>query len=146
MLSGSFSRRGLIMEPLRAPPELAGAGADLWTRVLVDVPEAFELTERELEILRLACRQVDAVAELEAAVERDGTTVKGSTGQIRVHPAVGEARQAALAAGRLLGMLAIPDDEGEVLTPAQKRAQWAARNRWGVDSRARKGARDGSAA
>ena len=41
-----------------------------------------------------------------------------------------ESRQGRIAFEKLLGSLALPGDEGETMTPAQKRAQAAASSRW----------------
>ena len=114
-----------------APKGLGDAGRDLHERIWADLGEDMELSERESAVLRLACVQVDRAADLEAQVDADGLMVAGSTKQPRVHPAVGEARQAALAAGRLLAMLALPDgDDAVPRTAAQVRASRAADARW----------------
>lgn len=125
------------MSERAVPASLGPAGRDLHARIWRDLGDAFELSERESEVLRLACVQVDRAAQLESLVEQDGVTAVGSRGQVRVHPAIAEARAAALAAGRLLGLLALPDgDEGVPRTAAQVRAARAASTRW-------KGARRG---
>jgi hypothetical protein len=68
---------------------------------------------------------------LRDSVDAEGTMVKGSTGQVRVHPALGELRQHRLPLGRLLAQLALPDvDETTLKTPTQARASWAAQTRW----------------
>jgi len=68
---------------------------------------------------------------LRAAVDADGTTVAGSTGQPRVHPALGDLRQHRLALGRLLAQLSLPDDVDEhLLSPVQARGRKAAQSRW----------------
>jgi P27 family predicted phage terminase small subunit len=124
----------------RPPKNLGTAGRDLHRRIWADLGDEMELSERERTILALACTQVDRGAELEAAVDRDGLMVAGSTRQLRVNPAVGEARQAALAAGRLLSMLALPDGEDDVpRTAAQVRAKHASAARWGHRQRGRRG-------
>jgi P27 family predicted phage terminase small subunit len=115
----------------RAPATLGPAGRELHRRIWRDLGEDMELSERERAVLALACVQVDRAAELDAQVDADGLMVAGSTKQLRVHPAVGEARQAALAAGRLLSMLALPDGEDAIpRTGAQIRAARAADARW----------------
>ena len=55
---------------------------------------------------------------LTVEIKRDGTTVLGSTGQPRAHPAGAERRSNALAIGRLLGQLGI-DENGEALLAPQ---------------------------
>jgi hypothetical protein len=102
------------------------------------LPADWELSEREQGLLKLACSQVDRAAELDAAVDAAGLMTRGSAGQVRVHPGVAEARQCALAAGRLLGMLSLPDGADAVpMTIAQTRARRAAEARYGRRVRAR---------
>jgi hypothetical protein len=50
----------------------------LWRSVIADVPTDWELDGRNLAVLEAACRQADDVAELEAAVSRDGVVVEGA--------------------------------------------------------------------
>jgi hypothetical protein len=93
--------------------------------------KAFELSEVETELLRECCRLLDECESLRDSVDTEGTTVKGSTGQVRVHPALGELRQHRLALGKLLAQLALPDvDETTLRTPTQARASRAAQTRW----------------
>lgn len=126
------------------PDTLGAAGRDLHSRIWGDLDD-MELSERESALLALACVQVDRSAELEARVDADGIMVAGSTGQLRVHPGVGEARQAALAAGRLLAMLQLPDGEDAVpRSVASARAAHAANARWAGRSKS-KGARGAAA-
>jgi hypothetical protein len=74
---------------------------------------------------------LDECESLRTSVDQNGTTVKGSTGQVRVHPALGELRQHRLALGRLLAQLDLPDPEDAALrTPAQVRATKAAQTCW----------------
>ncbi len=65
------------------------------------------------------------------SVDKEGTTVLGSTGQVRVHPALGELRQHRLAPGRLLAQLGLPDaDDASLKSPSHTRASKAAQTRW----------------
>jgi hypothetical protein len=85
----------------------------------------------EFELLRESCRLLDEWELLRLAVDSDGTTVQGSTGQPRVHPALGELRQHRLALGRLLAQLDLPEPDGERLSsPTQVRSRKAAQARW----------------
>ena len=112
----------------RAPSDLASRGRAFWRTTV----GSFELSEVEFELLRECCRLLDECESLRTSVDTEGTTVKGSTGQPRVHPALGELRQHRLALGKLLAQLALPDDLGEQLpTPVQARARRAAESRWG---------------
>ena len=92
----------------------------------------FQLTDVETELLAEVCRTLDEIDLLEAALKADGVTVAGSTGQVRVHPAVAEIRSHRLALSRMMAQLDLPDAEGETL-PAGKqvRGRAAARARWG---------------
>lgn len=109
------------------PKNLGPRGRSFWRRTL----DTFDLSEVELELLRECCRLLDECESLRQSVDQVGTTVKGSTGQIRVHPALGELRQHRLALGRLLAQIALPDvDDSTLRTPVQARAARAAESRW----------------
>src|SRR4051794_9342986 len=113
------------------PPKGLGAvGKALWKSVLEDLPDGWDLDHRELQILSLAARQADDLERLEKAIKKDGTMTVGSTGQPILHPAIPEARQARQSIGRLLGALALPDEDEEPATAASHRARAAARTRW----------------
>lgn len=110
-----------------APRDLSRRGADFWRQTVKD----FELSDVELLLLRECCRLLDECETLREAVTNDGVTVAGSTGQLRVHPALGELRQHRLALGRLLAQMALPDvDEDTLRSPTQARARKAAQTRW----------------
>ena len=108
------------------PDGLDTAGTALWSALVAD----YSFDPHELAVLGVACRQADDVAALEAVIRSDGYTVAGSAGQPRLNGAVSEVRQGRLALGKLLGALALPDDDGKPLTRAQRQAQHAARVRW----------------
>ncbi len=110
-----------------APRDLSVRGRAFWRSTL----GAFQLSEVELELLKECCRLLDECESLREAVTKDGTTVAGSTGQPRVHPALAELRQHRLALGRLLSQLALPDVDGGVLaTPRTAAARTASQARW----------------
>jgi len=111
-----------------APPkDLATRGRAFWRQTLA----VFELSEVEMQLLRECCRLLDECESLREAVDREGTTVAGSPGQVRVHPALSELRQHRLALGRLLAQMALPDVGDTTLkTPTQARASKAAQARW----------------
>ena len=121
------------------PKDFGTRGRGFWRRTLA----TFDLSEVELELLRECCRLLDECESLRTSVDQEGTTVLGSTGQVRVHPALGELRQHRLALGRLLAQLALPDvDESALRTPGQIRATRAAQARWRAHND-RKGATHG---
>ena len=114
----------------RAPAGLKAAGRGVWRRIHEDLGAGWVLTNRELVVLEAAARQADTNAALEAAIKEAGVVVIGSRGQPRMSQAVTELRQGRLALERLLGSLALPDEDGDTMTSAQRRAQAAASSRW----------------
>lgn len=110
----------------RAPRGLNAAGKALWR----EFTARYTLDEREMTALLLACRQADDIGRLERLLSSEPDMVKGVAGQPVVHPAFAELRQARAALDRLLARIALPDEEGRPMTPAQQRAQKAARARW----------------
>ena len=115
---------------MTAPDGLGERGRSLWESIAFGLPADWEFTEREVEILGLACRQADDLALLEAEIDKLGVTTMGSQGQVVIAPMIPEARQARLAISRLLGSIELPDDEDEPRSAAALRAQRAARSRW----------------
>lgn len=113
-------------------------------RFAAAVRDEYELGTDEEELVTEAARTLDLIDRLEAVVAADGPMSKGSTGQVVVHPAVAEARQARVVLVRLLGSLglALAEDPGLGRpTPAQQRGRVAASARWGREStRARRAA------
>lgn len=114
----------------KPPQGLGNTGRALWWQVLRALPAGWQFDEREEATLALAARQRDDLAKLETVIKRDGVMSVGSTGQPTCHPAVGEARQARLAIGRLLGALHLPDSDEKPATTASQRGQRAANARW----------------
>lgn len=115
-------------QPL-TPKGMGARGRGFWRAAVAE----FELSGPEVELLVEVCRLLDEVEALRAAVARDGMVVAGSTGQPRVHPALGEMRQHRLALGKLLAQLALPDADGESLpSPVQARGRRGAAARWGA--------------
>lgn len=100
--------------------------------ILGDLDAGWELDSRELHLLGRACRCADELADLEAAIDRDGVTVVGSRGQTVIHPGITEARQLRLAQARLLSLIELVDPKAAArsATPAQARARRAAEARW----------------
>src|SRR4051794_27718660 len=126
---------------VKPPRGLGASGRALWRTVIADVPGDWQLDARDLAVLEAACRQADDVAELEAAVSRDGVMLEGAAGQRRLNGAVTELRQGRLALGRLLGQVDLPDEERRPVTEASRRAQRAANTRWAARAARRLAAR-----
>ncbi len=111
-----------------APSGLGARGRAFWRHAVA----GYDLSETERELLAECCRLLDECEALRAAVDADGATVPGSSGQPRVHPALGELRQHRLALGKLLAQLALPDvDESTLSSPVQVRGRRGAAARWG---------------
>lgn len=88
----------------RTPAGLTPAAA----RVFAATVKAFEMPDaHSLAVLESACRSLSRAEQLDALVDAEGMTTRGSRGQTVLHPAIAEARQCRLAAGRLLGSLGL---------------------------------------
>jgi hypothetical protein len=93
----------------------------------------YELTDSELELLAESCRGLDTLDALHNAVAVEGTTVAGSTGATRLHPAIAEIRSTGLAVARLLAQLGLPDEAGAVMPGGLTvRSRKANATRWGT--------------
>ncbi|WP_127501951.1 P27 family phage terminase small subunit [Actinoplanes solisilvae] len=113
-----------------APPDLGERGREFWDRVIV----TWELTVAEVELLAEACRCLDELDALRRLVADDGVRVTGSTGQMRVHPALAQSRATRQLFGRLLAQLELPDEDGSSIPSlVQARARKAAHARWAAD-------------
>jgi hypothetical protein len=64
-----------------------------------------------LALLEQACAAADGVAALESLVASDGIVTPGSRGQVVIHPAVPELRQARAALAKLLLQLGVSDEQ-----------------------------------
>ena len=78
-----------------------GRGGRLWFSVL----DRYVLREDKMEVLTEACRLLDLVDALNAAVTADGPVVGGKS-----HPALVELRQVLHELRRSLAALALPDE------------------------------------
>jgi P27 family predicted phage terminase small subunit len=90
----------------------------------------FELDAAETKVFHEACRAIDELDELRAAIRRDGVTASGSKGQPVAHPALAVASSHRALLARLLSQLALPFDDGSLVTPSNARAKKAAGSRW----------------
>ncbi|WP_433331846.1 hypothetical protein [Spirillospora sp. CA-294931] len=106
--------------PVPALERLGTRGAGLWNSV---TEWAEELRPDELEILSAACRTADHIAAMEAALEGEGLTVRGSQGQPVIHPLVSELRFYRAALATHLRALRVPDaeDDADVLPMTVRR-------------------------
>lgn len=107
-----------------APPGLKKRGRRLWKQVLA----AYELRLDERILLESACKTVDLLDDLEAAMASQPLITKGSMGQERENPLLSEARQQRAQLNRTLAQLKLPDEKGAAVN--QQRA--AGHARWAV--------------
>jgi hypothetical protein len=105
------------------------------TRLPWPSANSYELRADELFLLENACKVADTVAQLEAAMQEEPLTVKGSMNQLREHPLLSEARLQRALLARLLGQLKLPD-EGSLASSGystrSEMASHAAKVRWRV--------------
>jgi hypothetical protein len=112
------------------PADLKPAGKRLWKAITGDVQEGWSLDAKDYTAITEAARIADQLAALEKDVKRDGHTVLGSTGQPRVHPAIGEMRQLRETQHRLLRTVELEAPNADA-SARSRFASEAARARWG---------------
>lgn len=88
-----------------APKGLSVGGKRCWKQVT----SAYDLRPDERILLENACRTVDRIAELDAAMVGQPLISKGSMGQEREHPLLSEARQQRTLLRQLFAQLKLPD-------------------------------------
>jgi hypothetical protein len=96
----------------RAPVGAGPSGRRLWRAVTAE----FDLDEHERALLLALVRQVDRLDQLERLIVAEGLTVTGH-GSVKIHPAVVEARQTAIAVARISAALRLPagDEDGQAV-------------------------------
>jgi phage terminase small subunit len=116
-----------------APARLGVSGAAFWRQVV----DLYVLSDAELRLLEQVCSTLDDLDDLAAVVAAEGRMAVGAKGQPVVHPAVQEARQQRVVLGRLLGQLALPDADGDVVrSPQQVRSMLGGQAKWRTQRRA----------
>lgn len=109
-------------------PAYGPAGRELVSRIVAQLDEqGCEPDARDEVLLDQAARLADRMVALRGLVERDGERSVSDSGIVRLHPAIPEHRQHAVALAKVLAAVRIPDDTGEVKDPAKVRA---ADTRW----------------
>jgi len=96
------------MASLKPPAELGKPGRGLWAKVTRSL--SFE-DPRELIALRQSCLLEDDLVRLRAALTDSALVVKGSTGQPVENPLLGAIRSAVALQAKLLGSIAVPEQE-----------------------------------
>lgn len=113
-------------QPPEPPEGLGERGSSFWRELFADI----DWDMKETVLLAEACRTLDQIDALAAAIDTDGLTVSGSMGQTVIHPAVAELRQHQAAFARLISAVNFPDDEANADRFNHKRAKAAAAARW----------------
>ncbi|MGW8815510.1 hypothetical protein [Gordonia terrae] len=85
------------------PKGFGSAGRKLWRTVLDEYELDYE--PHKIEILAHACRVSDTIAALERATAREPLTVRGSAGQLVIHPLISEVRAQRSLLAQLLARL-----------------------------------------
>ncbi len=103
----------------KAPEGAGPAGKRLWRQTMT----RFELEEHETVLLTAMVRQTDRLTELEALIAAEGLTVEGH-GTTKMHPAVIEARNTAIAVARIAAALRLPagEEQDDDLSQPQRRS------------------------
>ncbi|WUC42286.1 hypothetical protein OG692_10405 [Streptomyces cellulosae] len=108
------------MDAQPAPEGLLERGLRLWN----DTLDGMDADPDELVLLEEACRLVDEIDQMVAALGESGPVVKGSRNQPAANPLIREIRGHRLTLTRVLRQLgaARPGDEepGERLTPSER--------------------------
>lgn len=110
----------------RAPEGLGAAGRAFWR----PATGVYELSPTEFVLLARACRTVDLLDAIDAALADDGVTVEGSVGQVCAHPLLASKALQEATLDTLIRAMALPlpdQAEGQRRSPA---AMEAAQQRW----------------
>ena len=102
-----------VMAAPKAPVGLGSHGKAQWS----SIAGSYKLRADEFTVLEDVCRTSDMIAALSKAWVDDDSpmTAKGSTGQLVIHPLIGELRVQRAARAALLRQLKLPDaDEAPV--------------------------------
>ena len=111
------------------PQSLDQAGKTLWR----SVTGAYELNPAEVELLRQACRVVDNIARIDAALADSEVIVEGYNGQPRAHPLLQASADQRRVLDGLIRSMCLPmptETEGRRRSPAavaNAQARWRAR-------------------
>lgn len=123
-------------KPPSGPTWMTERARAFWT----DALDKYELTGPEEVLLLEACRTIDRLEALHAAILADGVVVTGSKGQEVVNGALTESRGQAVVLHRLLAALKLPDGEVDGARTTAARAGGQARWRDEVtEARLRRG-------
>lgn len=115
------------MAARKAPAGLGPAGRALWS----GVTSKYELRVDELSVLEQAAGECDLIAELKTGLVGEPQLVKGSQGQMVIHPVIAELRQHRATYAALLRQLKLPEANPEQAAGDRSSAARSAANaRW----------------
>lgn len=114
---------------MATPDTLGESGRAVWAAIT----SKYDLRADELLTLENACAATDMIAELESDWSAEGRpkTARGSTGQLTIHPLIGEIRAQRADRDRCWRQLKLPDDAVEGATNQNRAAgqsRWAAQH------------------
>lgn len=111
----------------KPPPDLKAAGKRLWASITT----TYELRPDESALLAAACRTVDELLHLEAALRDAPPLVAGSKGQQVAHPLLSEVRAHRATLAKLVAQLGIQDSDAATVGKAKSdMGRKLARLRW----------------
>ena len=87
-------------------------------RLADDLPDGFEWSAADLEMLEQGEGLLSTIAELEKLIAEQGVTIVGASGQPRLNAAVAELRQARAQVARIVGLLAVSTERAS--SPASR--------------------------
>jgi hypothetical protein len=112
---------------VEAPDHLGTAGKALWN----GIAGSYQLRADEIRVLEDAAAEADLIDDLRASFVGEPKLVKGSQGQLVIHPIVAELRQHRATLKALLGSLKLPDANPEAAAADRSTAARSAANaRW----------------
>lgn len=108
---------------------LGREGKRLWRLIWSEAPEDWELDQREIANLELACRLTDRLDRLAREIDERGYFTTGSAGQEVVSRALTEERGLVRDISHLLGTISLPSHQGGAETIHQIRSRQGALKR-----------------
>ena len=112
----------------RAPRGLGTEGRKLWRAIVAD----YELDQHELALLTAACRTVDRLEDIAAALDGAPLTVQNQRGDTVSQPLLVEQRMQSGSLAKLLASLRLPSGETEDGAMVRPQRRGAARGAYGI--------------
>lgn len=100
-------------KPPTPPPHLSPATKRFWRSVV----QEFVLEQHDLQLLRLACENLDGAEAARQQVAREGRIFLDAKGRPKSHPAVSQHRDCSVIATRILRELRLSDTAPDARPP-----------------------------